>query len=654
LIESVTRSFTGDVHLEDQPVAVSVGFSEGTLHLRLGGDTVGAWPAAQVEFLPLSDGGYELRADGDSIPFRPHQPTAFAAFLRDKFGDGTETDPTSPSPEPQAELPADPGPAAVSGDGAPEPASSWSEPFETPAATEVEPAEPATPDPVSPESTPFNAWTTEPTADTALTPSFLADEAEPIQDVSDLAFWGDMSPDALGLGETEEPEPLITWEPQTDESYAAGLGGGPTEGFTLPLAPGRNAPAVESPDPDHEVDTPRWHQPETPSFDHAAGAGDVDIEEPEQHQPEPAVFDDVHVGAEVDADTRRWPPTDPETPPSPAHPSWSPLSDTSMADPVIPETPAELTGARYDETTFQENDAPPAAPTSPVDLPEDGPAPLPPEPETVKDYLLDDIAFTSETSRAEDPIDAEASEPSGRKFNLGQFRARLGERKAPEESGGEAAGAGFFKTDSADDAENLRQWVVVVAAGLAIVVLLVLIVLGLSAVFSSDEAPETPETTAATTAPGVTAPGVEVTTTTTRVSSGSSIVQPTDGFVDSWNALASAYALNLAIEAEGTPVSAQAGPFIHVTYDNGALTLDMSPQGNGNDRDLLIAMGMAVAFAEPELSPEERKEVLSVLGIDVTNPDLSEVGGEIARGPVSYRATVVDGIIRLRVTTAPA
>ena len=68
--------------------------------------------------------------------------------------------------------------------------------------------------------------------------------------------------------------------------------------------------------------------------------------------------------------------------------------------------------------------------------------------------------------------------------------------------------------------------------------------------------------------------------------------------------------------------------------------------------DLLVAMGMAVAFAEPDLDPEQRADVLGVLGIDVGNPDLSEVGGEVVRGSVAYRASVIDSIIRLTVTTS--
>lgn len=236
------------------------------------------------------------------------------------------------------------------------------------------------------------------------------------------------------------------------------------------------------------------------------------------------------------------------------------------------------------------------------------------------------------------------------KASLGGWRARLGDMGTGAGADGEErpAGSGFFKfPDAADDAENIRQWVVVVAGGLAAVVLLTIVVLGLSSILSSDEAPEEAPTTVAA-APAVVAP--RLTTTTAAVAPPSSILteNTAEGFVTDWNALASTYAFNLAITADSLPISTAAGPAIHLSYDD-SLTLDMTPQGSAADRDLLIAMGMAVAWAEPALDPEERKDVLSALGIDVANPDLVDVGGELTRGSIAYRASVIDAIIRFEV-----
>jgi hypothetical protein len=555
LIQSVTRSFTGEVQLEDQPVAVSVGFSDGVVHLRLGGDSVGEWPAEAVEFVPLGEGSFELTADGDAIVFRPHQPSAFNAFLHDN---------------PSSERPPD--------DGSDEPANA-----PLPAAT--------------PASSPDQPGLLEPTA-ADLPPG------DPVgTDWPEPAFWGEPTAPLLGEGEGEggaEPESLLSWESEPDEYFAAGLNGphddGPAFSFgSRPKEPDP-LPPDPSPAPQQEVDWDalRWHQPEP------------------------------------DATSPTEPPTD--LAPGPAT-EMTPPADSGVIEETEVESPEGAVADLGDESPGEDAEA------SAVD----------PEPSILSLQAAEDD-FESE------PASPDTVNPAGatRKLSLGQVRAWLGKRQASaggEATDGEDADAGFFKPDVVDDTENLRQWIVVVAGGLAAVALLTIVVLGLGAVLSSDEPPA--EASSTTAAPAPSAAPV-VTTTTVGVAPASSIVETTSSFVDDWNALARTYAFNLAIEADGMPVSAQAGPFIHLTYDEaGTLTLDMSPQGSGVDRDLLVAMGMAVAYAEPNLSPEERKDVLGVLGVDVANPDLGEVGGEVTRGVVSYRASVIDGLIRFSVTTGP-
>lgn len=533
-------------------MAVSVGFSEGVVHLRLGGDSVGAWPAEAVDFVPVGEGSYELTADGDAIVFRPHQPSAFNAFLRDM---------------PWSELPAPDG--------------------------SVEQPNAALPGP-PPESAPDDLGPVETTL--AEVPA----EGPAGTDWPEPAFWGESAAPLLGDDEAvAEPESLLSWESEPDEYFAAGLNGPHGDGpaFSFRSTPKEPDPLPPDPFParQEEVDWDalRWHQPDPDTT--------APTEVPQDPAPEP-------------------------------EPQISPPGDSEPIEETEVEWPEEAIADLGDEPLGDDAEASGDDPEpfiAPVEAAEDeGGDSAPASPETV------------------------AATGSTRKLSLGQFRARLGQRQASEvdeATDGDAAGRGFFKLDAADDTENLRQWIVVVAGGLAAVVLLTIVVLGLGAIFSSDDAPAEASSTTAAPAPGA-AP--VVTTTTVAVAPASSIVESTSAFVDDWNALARTYAFNLAIEAEGTPVSAPAGPFIHLTFDEaGTLTLDMSPQGSGVDRDLLVAMGMAVAYAEPNLSPEERKDVLGVLGVDVANPNLGEVGGQVTRGVVSYRASVIDGLIRFSVTT---
>ncbi|MGH8911108.1 MAG: hypothetical protein ACRDVD_01245 [Acidimicrobiia bacterium] len=611
LSQTITRSFTGDIQLEDRPVTVSLGFADGMVHLRLGGDSVGHWPASAVEFVPNSDGAYELRADGDSIPFQPHQSSAFAAFLRDSFpADPSEVTPT-PAEQPRSGL----------GSGsAPEP-TTWSEPMVGNGHDEGLPA----------------------------------DYTE------------------------EEPESLLSWD-EPDEYYAAGLNGPPSTTtpnfFRSVLAEPDQVEPEERYEPEPAVYVrDSWHHAEetTP----AVGEADLPPVSSESPPAEPESVHDQMTDNEVDTfeDTDQAPdawslPEEPtENPtevdaPSPQPPPVAPEFDGAAPEvtPVpeavfaLPRHPKLGTGGGPVTEEFPSA----ATPSAPVDVVAEGdsidaPIEVVPDPEASSGPSLRGLADRDAARLGDTGISGHSAfagllSANPLKASLGSFRARLSKVADRGSEGEENSGRGFFKLpEPADDAENIRQWVVVVAGGLAAVVLLTIVVLGLSAIFSSDVTPAEPTTTTAA-APVVAAP--EVTTTTAAVAPASSIVtdNTAEGFVAQWNALASTYAFNLAIEADSLPISTPAGQAIHLSYDGGgSLTLDMTPQGSAADRDLLIAMGMAVAWAEPTLDPEARADVLNALGIDVGQPDLLEVGGELTRGSITYRATVIDGIIRFSV-----
>ncbi|MGA7273061.1 MAG: hypothetical protein WB239_18475 [Acidimicrobiia bacterium] len=207
-----------------------------------------------------------------------------------------------------------------------------------------------------------------------------------------------------------------------------------------------------------------------------------------------------------------------------------------------------------------------------------------------------------------------------------------------------------------DDAENLRQWAMISVVGLAAMGLLAALVWGAISLFGGTGATATIPTTIPTT-PSSVANAIDRTPATTAAPSvgppSTTVPQNQPSFIEQWNKLASAYAYNLAIDAGSEPVSTDLTANIHLSFDSDrVLTLDMTPVGNGSDRDILVAMGMAVAWAEPDLSPPARKDLLGSLGIDIDHPRLSDIGGELSRAGHTYRASVIDGIIRFQVSPA--
>ncbi len=207
-----------------------------------------------------------------------------------------------------------------------------------------------------------------------------------------------------------------------------------------------------------------------------------------------------------------------------------------------------------------------------------------------------------------------------------------------------------------DDGENLRQWALVVGGGIVGLILLAVVVGVILAAIGgndADSAALTPieEAPAATvvvpstlSAPATTPPATPVET------------DPADGadateFVAQWNALASTYAYHMAIAATDTlPIETALTSTIRITYGvDRSVRLDALPQGERGDRDILVAMGMVVAWAEPQLSPGDRAGVLGGLGIDIENPQLDSIGGMVRRNGIVYEATVLDRVIRFTV-----
>ncbi|HEX2153947.1 MAG TPA: hypothetical protein VHL52_08210 [Acidimicrobiia bacterium] len=248
-----------------------------------------------------------------------------------------------------------------------------------------------------------------------------------------------------------------------------------------------------------------------------------------------------------------------------------------------------------------------------------------------------------------DPLGEEEASPS----RLGRFF-----RRAREVAGEEAPSATEESDDSDDtpepitDSENLRQWGLVVAGGVVLLVIIGVVAWGLISLMGGEEEPTTetvalPSTTVAAVAPSFQATVTTLAPSTTVAAENRAAAA---SFVADWNGLAAEYAYHMTISAESLPISTAPTGAVHLTYgEDGILVLNMVPQGTNQDRDILVAMGMAVAWADPGLSPEGRKQLLGALGIDVDDPRLNDLGGQLDRNGVVYRVSVTDDIIRFEV-----
>lgn len=205
------------------------------------------------------------------------------------------------------------------------------------------------------------------------------------------------------------------------------------------------------------------------------------------------------------------------------------------------------------------------------------------------------------------------------------------------------------------DSQNLRQWALVVAGGVVVLALIGVVAWGLISFLGGEDPAELASEPVATTvsAPAPTNPAPTPTTAPPLTTIPPENVAAAGQFVAAWNDIARDYAYHFSINADNLPISTALAPTVHLTYgEDGVLLLTMAPEGTGADRDILVAMGVAVAWADPSLSPEGRKELLGALGIDVDDPQVGKMGGQLARNGVNYSTTVSDTIIRFEVVPA--
>jgi len=299
------------------------------------------------------------------------------------------------------------------------------------------------------------------------------------------------------------------------------------------------------------------------------------------------------------------------------------------------------------------NSAPRSQPTSPPEPPAPA-APPQPDPPPSEEPSATQKTEESAPERVGAPTPSQPPVAPGR---LSQLVRRAESPRTdddrPARSPEEVGAADDDTPEALSDAENLRQWGIVIAGAVLVVAILGMAAWAVINFIGGEEPnPETDSTTPVTSAP-------PLSTTTTAPPPPPTTVPPENAaaaatFVEEWNAIASQYGYHhLTIGGEALPLSTAPVPAVHLVYDeSGVLELSMAPKGSGSDRDILFAMGIAVAWADPSLSPEGRRDVLGALGVDVQNPTVSEMGGELDRNGISYSIAISNDVLRFRVQPA--
>ena len=127
-------------------------------------------------------------------------------------------------------------------------------------------------------------------------------------------------------------------------------------------------------------------------------------------------------------------------------------------------------------------------------------------------------------------------------------------------------------------------------------------------------------------------------------------------FVETWNAVADE--VNPALrfrtllptgdfEAGFTQYIAMLGTIgPDATVDR--FTIEVDPAGPSDSDQLGIqVLGVAIAVVDPSLEPAERAELLGELGLDVRNPELGGLDGQVTRNGVTYALRFDEESIRL-------
>ncbi|HEY7704912.1 MAG TPA: hypothetical protein VID03_08815 [Acidimicrobiia bacterium] len=257
-----------------------------------------------------------------------------------------------------------------------------------------------------------------------------------------------------------------------------------------------------------------------------------------------------------------------------------------------------------------------------------GSATPPPEDE----FTAPDPAQAFDDEEAEEPTPAEAAEAGAdRKSKARTVKAR----RLPQISGLQTAIAGGM-----------------IAAVSAFALGVYVLAGGFRETLNTD--PPVVATTPTTRPVIVDTPNTSIATTTTILSAFAGTVAD---FATGWNTLADRLDPGLVLP-DGLPPAFSQDPVGYVTVAGEA---DADPwfkvtgRSSGTaagDRRVLVAMGMALAIADPSLSGNDRADLLRALGLDVTNPQLDGINGSLTHNGVTYTLVYTGG--ELTLTIAPA
>ena len=599
-LQPTITSFTGAVDLSGQAVPVQLSFTDRSASLVVGGEEIGTWELDDVEFEDTGTDGFVISAEGDAIVFTPDQPDTFRRHLGEPAHDSSSR-------------PADTGDEGIEEEGVS---------FDVPERQHLDALFPGTSsdDPLPDEDGPF--------ADDPFTDDAHSDDAPDV---------GAGPLDSLSFDEPEDDgRPLIEPEDRADEYFAAGVLP-PTESGHIDRAPipDQSAMTLEPSEATVAVDGEEAVEEDPADHGQTDPTHRVSSEGPDEAQerlenPSTAAADSAE--SLVATSPGEESPSDAEQAPS--------ISELSIAGRPIPVEPSV---ARDDEAGAE------AGGDAPTGLSRLG--------RFARRRRTDTTGEAPDPPSNDDPWARAASNQNGDNDIDDTPAGRISLAKR-------LAGA-----DPTSDAENLRQWVLVAGGGVMGLVLIGGIAWGVITLLGGEDpagaAEPVPTTEApATTAPTTTAPPPSTTSgDTSGVATPTSVAAVPDAsaaadaatFVSAWNQLATKYAYGLAIGdgPDTLPVSASVSETIAIRYGaDRVLTLSAAPQGDGADRDILVAMGMAVAWADPSIPPEGRADLLGSLGVDVDDPQITDMGGTISRGSVTYELQIVDGLIRF--TVGPA
>ncbi len=139
--------------------------------------------------------------------------------------------------------------------------------------------------------------------------------------------------------------------------------------------------------------------------------------------------------------------------------------------------------------------------------------------------------------------------------------------------------------------------------------------------------------------------------------------QSVDEFATEWNLAATAFGVPVQIRGVLVPglFESQLTPYLTLQGRTGSdgtiasIMLVIDPSGDtDDDRNAVAALGVAIAVANPELTREQRGEVLAAMGLSVRSPELVDLDGSFDVSDTAYSISYVAAFNALLFVVNPA